>query len=42
MTVLVQKNGKRAKVLTEDKNEIDTVFIDRRKPGSRNGNTLVG
>ena len=38
---VLQKRGLRAKVLTEDNNEIDTMFVDRRKPGTHNGNTLV-
>ena len=38
---VLQKRGLRAKVLTEDNNEIDTMFVDRRKPGIHNGNTLV-
>lgn len=39
---LIEKNGTRAKVLTRDGNEIDTMFLDRR--GDENGgagNTLV-
>lgn len=38
---VLQKKGLRAKVQTEDNNEIDTMFVDRRRPGSHNGNTLV-
>lgn len=38
--LIEEKNGKRAKIMTEDNNELDTMFIDRR--GShRNGETLV-
>ncbi|KAL8568210.1 hypothetical protein ACOMHN_027733 [Nucella lapillus] len=42
-TLIEQKKGQRAKLLTEDHNEIDTMFVDRRRPGSHhgNGNTLV-
>ncbi|KAK7095408.1 hypothetical protein V1264_006820 [Littorina saxatilis] len=39
--LIEEKKGERAKVLTEDLNEIDTMFVDKRSPGSRNGNTLV-
>lgn len=35
-----EKNGKRAKILTEDGNEIDTMFINK-KGQSENGSTLV-
>jgi len=41
-TVLIEKNGLRAKLLSEDGNEIDTMFLDKR--GDENdgvGNTLV-
>jgi len=39
---LIEKNGSRAKVLTEDGNEIDTMFLDRRGDENRGiGNTLV-
>lgn len=40
--ILMEKNGIRSKVLTEDGNEIDTMFVDKR--GDENdgkGNTLV-
>ncbi|XP_076436481.1 phosphatidylserine lipase ABHD16A-like [Babylonia areolata] len=42
-SLIEEKKGKRAKVLTEDNNEIDTMFVDRRRPGSghSHGNTLV-
>ncbi|KAK7505112.1 hypothetical protein BaRGS_00003682 [Batillaria attramentaria] len=36
-----EKRGVRAKVLTEDENEIDTIFVDRRQPSSTNGYSLV-
>ena len=36
-----QKQGIRAKVETEDKNEIDTLFFDRRTAVGNNGKTLV-
>jgi len=41
-TSLIEKNGLRAKLVSEDGNEIDTMFIDRR--GDKNlgvGNTLI-
>jgi hypothetical protein len=38
---LLQKHGIRAKLLTEDNNEIDTMFVDRRADKTRHGNTLV-
>ena len=37
----LQKHGIRAKVKTEDNNEIDTLFFDRRNIVSNNGKTLV-
>ncbi|XP_065068535.1 phosphatidylserine lipase ABHD16A-like [Rhopilema esculentum] len=37
---LIEKNGRRAKVLTEDGNEIDTMFLDKRSI-EYNGETLV-
>ncbi|XP_046570450.1 phosphatidylserine lipase ABHD16A-like [Haliotis rubra] len=37
-----EKKGVRAKVITEDGNDIDTMFLDRRSVKSGNGNTLVG
>ncbi|KAK3087879.1 hypothetical protein FSP39_011875 [Pinctada imbricata] len=36
-----ERYGVRAKVQTEDRNEIDTMFIDRRQTGNQNGKTLV-
>lgn len=36
-----EKNGDRAKLLTEDENEIDTMFVDRRHIQTPEGNTLV-
>ena len=37
-----QKRGRRAKLVTADKNEIDTMFVDRRNSQTYpNGNTLV-
>ncbi|XP_053381480.1 phosphatidylserine lipase ABHD16A-like [Mercenaria mercenaria] len=36
-----EKQGERAKLLTEDNNEIDTMFVDRRNSNSRFGKTLV-
>ncbi|XP_057289724.1 phosphatidylserine lipase ABHD16A-like isoform X1 [Hydractinia symbiolongicarpus] len=39
---LIEKNGLRAKLLTKDGNEIDTMFIDRRSERNDDeGNTLV-
>ncbi|KAK3750250.1 hypothetical protein RRG08_041279 [Elysia crispata] len=38
--LIEEKNGKRAKILTEDNNELDTMFIDRRGQ-HRNGDILV-
>ena len=41
--VWLQKDGLRAKIVTVDNNEIDTMYIDRRNnPGASDGNTLVG
>lgn len=38
----IQKRGRRAKLLAEDGNEIDTMFLDRRNDGAYpHGNTLV-
>ena len=41
--VVFQKKGTRSKLLTEDGNEIDTMFVDRRSQTDHfpNGNTLV-
>ncbi|XP_067662077.1 phosphatidylserine lipase ABHD16A-like [Haliotis asinina] len=39
--LIEEKKGVRAKVVTEDNNEIDTMFLDRRSVKSGNGNTLV-
>ncbi|KAL3859893.1 hypothetical protein ACJMK2_010078 [Sinanodonta woodiana] len=36
-----EKNGQRAKLLTEDNNEIDTMFFDRRGIAGKLGKTLV-
>ncbi|RUS87080.1 hypothetical protein EGW08_005156 [Elysia chlorotica] len=38
--LIEEKNGKRAKIQTEDNNELDTVFVDRRGQ-HRNGEILV-
>ncbi|GFN73537.1 abhydrolase domain-containing protein 16a [Plakobranchus ocellatus] len=38
--LIEDKGGKRAKILTEDQNELDTMFVDRRGQ-HRNGDTLV-
>ena len=41
--LVFQKKGIRAKLLTEDGNEIDTMFVDRRNDTRYpNGNILVG
>lgn len=37
----IQKHGYRAKLLAEDNNEIDTMFLDRRGSAGVNGKTLV-
>ncbi|KAJ8301029.1 hypothetical protein KUTeg_022548 [Tegillarca granosa] len=39
--VLYQRQGVRGKVETEDKNQIDTMFVDHRNTGNENGKTLV-
>ena len=40
---VLQRDGLRAKIVTQDNNEIDTMYIDRRNnPGASDGNTLVG
>ncbi|XP_047135800.1 phosphatidylserine lipase ABHD16A isoform X1 [Hydra vulgaris] len=39
-TILIEKNGIRSKLLAKDGNEIDTMFLDKRK-NNDNGNTLV-
>lgn len=39
--LIEEKHGIRAKVQTEDKNEIDTLFFDRRNSVGSNGKTLV-
>lgn len=39
--LIEEKQGIRAKVETEDKNEIDTLFFDRRTAVGNNGKTLV-
>ena len=40
---VLQKDGLRAKIVTVDNNEIDTMYIDRRNSsGATDGNTLVG
>ncbi|XP_060578398.1 phosphatidylserine lipase ABHD16A-like [Ruditapes philippinarum] len=39
--LIEEKHGIRAKLLTEDNNEIDTMFVDRRADKTRHGNTLV-
>ena len=43
MFCLLQQKGQRAKLLTADNNDIDTMYIDRRNdPEARDGNMLVG
>ncbi|XP_025113539.1 protein ABHD16A-like [Pomacea canaliculata] len=39
--LIEQKHGYRAKLLAEDNNEIDTMFLDRRGSAGVNGKTLV-
>ena len=38
---IIQKQGKRAKLLSADGNEIDVLFVDRRHSGNPSGKTLV-
>ncbi|XP_056011672.1 phosphatidylserine lipase ABHD16A-like [Ostrea edulis] len=40
-TLVEEKKGQRAKLLSADGNEIDVLFVDRRHSGNQNGNTLV-
>jgi len=40
-TALIEKNGRRAKLLCQNGNEIDSMFVDRRNDVSSEGNTLV-
>jgi hypothetical protein len=37
----MQHDGDRAKLRTEDGNDIDTMFVDRRKTANKNGKKLV-
>ncbi len=41
MCVYVQCEGQRNKLVACDGNEIDTMFVDRRKDGGQAGKTLV-
>ena len=38
---MIQMNGQRAKIEAEDKNEIDTMFVDRRSTGYSQGKSVV-
>lgn len=40
-SLIEEKQGKRAKLLSADGNEIDVLFVDRRHSGNQNGKTLV-
>nr|XP_022324622.1 protein ABHD16A-like isoform X1 [Crassostrea virginica] len=40
-TLIEEKQGKRAKILTADNNEIDVMFVDRRHSVDQKGKTLV-
>jgi len=40
-STLSQFDGQRNKLVACDSNEIDTMFVDRRRDGSQNGKTLV-
>lgn len=41
MSVFLQFEGQRNKLSACDGNEIDTMFVDRRRVGGQNGQTLV-
>ncbi|XP_062571680.1 phosphatidylserine lipase ABHD16A-like [Saccostrea cucullata] len=40
-SLIEEKKGQRAKLLTADGNKIDTMFVDRRHTGNQNGKTLI-
>lgn len=39
--IMSQFDGQRNKIVACDGNEIDTMFVDRRRDGGQNGQTLV-